>query len=190
MSISFARVGIVEIGQPTLAGALRSVLEHAGLSVVLWRTGVPSELFGILESGSMAPDYLILCAAADAGGIIFPRAATEFDLNLLKHGRLPFDVIRERVFLPHKVLIAAGPGLGHPDCARAFVDGGVAAFFGAHGDVDEAGVVSFASIWSLQHLVRNKTMEDAAAIAAITDEGAGLFRMYGPSGVIPLAPIS
>ena len=182
------RVGILELGRPTLASAVRGVLEESGLTVSLWRAQVPADLFSVLEAGPTAPEYLVVCADADGGGIIFPRVASEFDLDNLRHGRLPFDRVREKVFMPHRVVIGAGPGLGHPDCARAFVDGGVSVYAGALGEVDAASVLVFLSVFFTQHLVRGATMDQACARATAVDPVAAQFRMYGPDGVLPLAP--
>ena len=183
------RIGILELGRPTLATAARSMLEESGLSVSLWKAQIPADLFSVLEAGPTSPDYLIICADADAGGIVFPRIASEFDMENMRHGRLPFERIRERVFLPHKVVVGAGPGLGHPDCARALVDGGVALYFGAPGDVDGASILVWLSVFFTQHLVRGKTMDQACARAASVDAVAAQFRMYGPTGVLPLGPL-
>ena len=190
MITSGPRIGVLDLGRPTLANAIRAGLEEIGIGVHIWRALVPSDLFGLVESGPTAPDYVVICADADAGGIVFPRVASEFDLDVLKHGRLPFSVLRERVFLPHKVVIGAGPGLGHPDCAQAFLDGGAAAYFGAPGDVDAPGVLLFTTIWATQHLLRKKSMEDACRACRAADSVAGQFRMYGPTGVMPLAPMA
>lgn len=187
--ISSARIGIVELGRPTLATAARAVVEEAGLAVSLYKALVPTDLFGVLEAGPTAPDYLIICADADPAGIVFPRAATEFDLENIRHGRLPFSTMREKVFLPHKVVVGAGPGLGHPDAARAFVDGGAALYFGAPGDVDGAAVLIFLSVFFTQHLVRGATMDKACAKAVAADPVTAQFRMYGPTGALPLGPL-
>lgn len=188
--ITSARIGILELGRPTLATAARAVVEEAGLAVSLWKAVVPSDLFAVLESGPTAPDYLIICADADPAGIVFPRVASEFDLDNIRHGRLPFEKVREKVFLPHKVVVGAGPGLGHPDAARAFVDGGASLYFGAPGDVDGAAVLVFLSVFFTQHLVRGMTMDQACARAVHADAVAAQFRMYGPTGVLPLAPLN
>ena len=134
MSAPDLKVGLVVCDNSDAeARAIRSALEWFNVRVFTYWIGRGNDLVEILSGRDIYrdSDHLIISGHGDEGNLLMPHV----DPGVLElgepRGNWNPDTVRKYAKLPPLLVFCSACGLGYPEMANAFLDGGARAYIGA-----------------------------------------------------------
>lgn len=170
---------IAAVADSSEAGFMREMLEQLNMSVLLHKVGTPDDFLKVIGQTENAPQFLLISAHGDEGGLEFGEYMEEIDVSSLEDEVMLPSTIGNAICLPGTVIISAACTGGVESAGKAFLQGGALAYIGADDYVSGIAIPLF-----LMHFFYKLTKEDPYTLeeawehAASYDEESRMFRLY------------
>jgi hypothetical protein len=149
--------------------------------VLLHLIGTPEDFIHVIEHGSTAAPYIVICGHGDENGLVFGEYGEGIDVSALKQGSMPPHIIAKHVSLPGKVVLSTACGLGSTAFGTAFLRGGVAAYIASHGYPEGADAALFIHMFFYQILQKQSDVNSSLYAVQNFDAEFGMFKIFAAS---------
>jgi hypothetical protein len=176
--LGWTAVDILDVEEAGTDG-LRLVLERFGVRVRRFPVGQARHLVAALGGEASAPYVIVACHGAE-GRVILPELDDELERFQPLHGSVGPDELRGIVRLSAgAVVISTGCDTGTDELARAYFEGGAAAYVAPRG-APFGYASTFAPLMLFYELTEGRSLDDAVARLRAHDAELSIWEVFRP----------